>query len=329
MAGRAGRPGLDDRGEAILIAKNEREKKNLVERYVFGSAEKIVSKLGAENHLRFHSLSLISEGFANSIDALEEFFSQTFFFHQNEISVRYELEKILLQLDEWGMIEYGDNLKSTEFGKLVSRLYIDPLTGFILSQGLNDITNEISALHLICRTPDMERLYLRKSDSWIEEEVDKIKDKLAYIPAEYSIDYDWFLSEMKTALCLKDWINEVDENSICEKYSIAPGDLRRILETAEWLAHSLTRIAQFFNHDKAAFLSKLVIRIKHGVKNELVELVELKGIGRIRARKLYNYGIKSVEDLIKNKNRLPALIGKKIAERILAQLQTTSFPSSS
>ena len=329
MAGRAGRPGLDDRGEAILIAKNEREKKNLVERYVFGSAEKIVSKLGAENHLRFHSLSLISEGFANSIDALEEFFSQTFFFHQNEISVRYELEKILLQLDEWGMIEYGDNLKSTEFGKLVSRLYIDPLTGFILSQGLNDITNEISALHLICRTPDMERLYLRKSDSWIEEEIDKIKDKLAYIPAEYSIDYDWFLSEMKTALCLKDWINEVDENSICEKYSIAPGDLRRILETAEWLAHSLTRIAQFFNHDKAAFLSKLVIRIKHGVKNELVELVELKGIGRVRARKLYNYGIKSVEDLIKNKNRLPALIGKKIAERILAQLQTTSFPSSS
>ncbi|RLI77162.1 dynein regulation protein LC7 [Archaeoglobales archaeon] len=321
MAGRAGRPGLDERGEAILIAKSEKEKKNLIERYVLGKTENIMSKLGAENHLRFHSLSLISEGFANSMEGLEDFFSQTFFFHQNEISVKYELEKIVLQLDEWEMVEYDDgNLKATRFGELVSKLYIDPLTGFIFYQGLNNEIGEISALHLICRTPDMERLYLRKSDSWVEDEVDKVRDELVYVPADYSVEYDWFLSEIKTALCLRDWINEVDENAICEKYGIAPGDLRRVLETAEWLAYSLARIAQFFEHKQTAFFSSLVSRIKHGVKNELVELVELKGIGRVRARRLYNAGIKNKEDLVRQKDRLPALIGKKIAERVLAQL---------
>ena len=323
MAGRAGRPGLDERGEAILIAKSEREKKSLIERYVLGEVENIMSKLGAENHLRFHSLSLISEGFGDTMENLEDFFSQTFFFHQNEISVKYELEKIVLQLDEWGMVEYEyehGNLKATEFGELVSRLYIDPLTGFIFYQGLNNEISEISALHLICRTPDMERLYLRKTDLWVEEEVNKMRDELIYVPADYSVEYDWFLSEIKTALCLKDWINEADENAICEKYGIAPGDLRRILETAEWLAYSLARITQFFNHEQTTFFSNLVSRIKHGVKSELVELVELKGIGRVRARRLYNAGIKSKEDLVKEKDRLPALIGKKIAERVLTQL---------
>jgi helicase len=49
-------------------------------------------------------------------------------------------------------------------------------------------------------------------------------------------------------------------------------------------------------------------------------LVELKGIGRVRARRLYNAGIRSKEDIIKNKDKLPALIGKKVAEKVLAQL---------
>ncbi|RLI73352.1 dynein regulation protein LC7 [Archaeoglobales archaeon] len=319
MAGRAGRPGLDERGEAILIAKSEKEKKNLIEKYIEGKVENIMSKLGAENHLRFHSLSLISEGFANSMEALEDFFSQTFFFHQNEISVKYELEKIVLQLDEWEMVEY-DDLKATDFGELISKLYIDPLSGFMFHQSLNNKFSEITALHLICRTPDMERLYLRKTDSWVEEEVDKIKNELIYVPPDYSVEYDWFLSEVKTALCLRDWINEIDENTICEKYGIAPGDLRRILETAEWLTYSLARIAQFVNHKQTTFFSSLVSRIKHGVKDELVDLVELKGIGRVRARRLYNAGIKSREDLVRNKDKLAALIGKKIAERVLAQI---------
>jgi helicase len=230
-----------------------------------------MSKLGAESHLRFHSLSLISEGFASSMEALEDFFSQTFFFYQNEISVSYELEKIVLQLDEWGMVEYNDSINATEFGDLVSRLYIDPLTGFIFYDNLRNLKfEEITALHLICRTPDMERLYLRKSDVWIEEEVEKLRDELTYYPPEYSIDYDWFLTEIKTALCLKDWINEVDENTICDKYGIAPGDLRRVLETAEWLAYSLARIAQFTNHKQTRFFLNLVSRIRQGVKMSLL-----------------------------------------------------------
>ena len=37
-------------------------------------------------------------------------------------------------------------------------------------------------------------------------------------------------------------------------------------------------------------------RIKVGVKEELLDLCRIKGIGRIRARRLYDAGIKNVDD---------------------------------
>jgi helicase len=323
MAGRAGRPGLDTRGEAVLIVRNEHEREAVIERYVRGVPENIESKLGAETHLRFHTLSLISEGFARSIQELVDFFSETFFFYQNRISPIFEIERVVTQLSNWDFVEWDDVLAPTSTGSLISKLYIDPLTGFIFINSLNryDSLSEIAILHLICRTPDMERLYMRKRDDWVEESAFSVRNELTYYPSDYSIEYDWFLREMKTAFCLQEWINEEDEDSICEKFGISPGDLRRIVETAEWLSYSLRRIANHLNHPLQSLIMGLESRVKYGVKEELVGLVEIKGIGRVRARKLYSAGIKSVDMLLKNRDKLPALIGKKIAEKIIAEVE--------
>ena len=324
MAGRAGRPGMDKYGEAITIVR-ERDRKIMTEKYISGDPENITSKLGAENHLRFHSLSLISEGYAKSIEELEQFFSETLFFKQNEISISYELEKVVRQLNNWEMVELNNFISATRLGKLVSRLYIDPLTGFIFYDSVRkEELTEIGALHLIARTPDMERLYLRKNDDWVEEEAFEIRNELTYYPSSISSDYDWFLEEVKTALCLQDWINEVDEDAICEKYSIGPGDLRRIVETAEWLCYSLARISEHAGCDQTSFLFNLALRIRYGVKEELIDLVKLKGVGRVRARRLYDSGIKSPAEIVKHKDKVSILLGKKIAENIVKQIKGTS-----
>ncbi len=304
MAGRAGRPGMDEVGEAIIVVRSERERRNILKMYVMGRAERITSKLGIQSNLRFHSLSLISEGFAKSVEDLEEFFSKTFFFHQNEVSVRWELEEVVDQLEMWGLVERkGDLINPTKLGRLVSKLYIDPMTAKIFYDGLRDGMDETEMLLLITKSPDMELLYVRRGDKWIERIAD-----------EYGVED---LRELKTALCLKDWINEVDEDLICEKYGIGPGDLRRIVETAEWLANALSRIGEFRG---IGGLDRFVTRIRHGVKDELVELVKIKGIGRARARRLYRAGIKSLEDLIRFKDRLPRILGKGIAEKVLEQI---------
>jgi len=319
MAGRAGRPGLDERGEAVLVVKNKFDLNKVKERYILGESETIQSKLGAENHLRFHTLSIISEGYARTIEELDDFFSSTFFFFQNEISSRYELERIVLSLDEWKMVEFTDLISITSLGELVSRLYIDPMTGHIFHEELKrkESFSELDALLLICKTPDMEILYVRKADDWLESFIDEIDLDLH----PDSIDYDWFLRELKTALLIRDWINEVDEDEICRKFSTSPGDVHRIIENAEWLSHSLFRISKFMNHPETPLLGNLEKMIKFGVKEELIPLVDFKGIGRIRARKLFNAGIRTKKDIMENRRALPNILGKKIAEKLINSIE--------
>ena len=322
MAGRAGRPGMDERGEAIIIV-GKRDREIAVKRYIFGEPERITSKLGVETHLRFHSLSIICDGYAKTLEELEDFFADTFFFKQNEISLSYELERVVRQLENWGMVVEDHHLAPTKLGSLVSRLYIDPLTGFIFHDVLSRMElSDIGALHLICRTPDMERLTVRKTDSWVEEEAFRLRKELSYYPSDFSVEYDWFLSEVKTALCLKDWIEEKDEDEICAKYGIAPGDLRRIVETAEWLSNAMNRIAEEVGNTSVSGLTE---RIKHGVKEELLELVRIRHIGRVRARKLYNAGIRNAEDIVRHREKVASLIGRSIAERVVEGISVKSL----
>jgi helicase len=60
MAGRAGRPKYDSTGTAILISRNEGERDFLLDYYILGSPESIISKLASESALRSHVLSTIA-----------------------------------------------------------------------------------------------------------------------------------------------------------------------------------------------------------------------------------------------------------------------------
>jgi helicase len=64
-------------------------------------------------------------------------------------------------------------------------------------------------------------------------------------------------------------------------------------------------------------------RVDKGVKSELLPLVRLKGIGRVRARILHDSGLKTIKDLktapIKRLTSLP-LIGPKLTKEIKEQV---------
>ncbi|RLJ10294.1 MAG: hypothetical protein DRP15_00465, partial [Candidatus Aenigmatarchaeota archaeon] len=57
------------------------------------------------------------------------------------------------------------------------------------------------------------------------------------------------------------------------------------------------------------------------VKEELIPLISLKGIGRVRARILYNHGLRKISDLRKiSLESLERIIGPKIAREIKSQV---------
>jgi helicase len=64
-------------------------------------------------------------------------------------------------------------------------------------------------------------------------------------------------------------------------------------------------------------------RVDKGVKKDLIPIVKLKGVGRVRGRIIYNAGYESIKDVksaaIKDLMDLP-LIGAKLAKRIKEQV---------
>ena len=87
---------------------------------------------------------------------------------------------------------------------------------------------------------------------------------------------------------------------LSDKIGVEPGDMHRIVEMADWLAYSLYEVAKLLHRED--FLSELYslrTRIRYGVKEELLPLVALEGIGRVKARALYNAGFTDVLKIAK------------------------------
>ncbi|MEM5799235.1 MAG: DEAD/DEAH box helicase [Candidatus Aenigmatarchaeota archaeon] len=332
MAGRAGRPDFNSEGEAILIAKNEDEAFELVERYINGESEQIQSKLALEPVLRMHVLALISSGFASNIDQLYNFFRNTFYAYQygDIAGLDVRIERILERLIEFGFIvRINEKLNATKIGKRISELYIDPLTGYLFIKGLekalNKNVNEFSYLHLINSCLEMRPL-LSISGKDIEEVEEKFiqheNDFLVDIPKEWDENYEDFMQTIKTALVIDDWINEKSEDEILSKRGVTPGELRTRLTNADWLLYALSELALLLGYKELIKdLRKLRIRVKHGVKEELLPLIKLKGVGRVRARRLYSHNLKSLEDLRKiDLAILSRIVGNSVAVSIKKQL---------
>jgi helicase len=336
FCGRAGRPKYDKFGEAILIARTEDEQDYLLKNYALAEPERIWSKLGAEKVLRPHVLATIATHFANSENGLVDFFAKTFYaFQYDPKMIRSKLGEILRFLSREQMVEFeGDELGATRFGRRVSELYIDPVSAVILRDGLytraKHVT-EVSFLHLISRTPDIApRLYPRRGEDEMLDLFAKEHENefMCEIPDFYGdnngITYEVFLAEIKSARVLYEWINETTEDAILEVHKVEPGDIVRIVDTAQWLLHATYQLAELFGHkDLLKPLYELQIRSAKGVKTELVPLVELEGVGRVRARALFNAGYKTLEDLkhvsitdLMNVPMIGAVLAKKIKEQV-------------
>lgn len=312
MAGRAGRPKYDEYGEAILIAKTQDEKDFLMEHYVNAPPERIWSKLASEPALRSHILATIAAGFAKSMKGIIDFLSHTFYYYQygGSTYIKDVVLRILQFLAANDMIKSVNGVvEATRLGKRVSELYIDPLSAVYIRRGLEKIgeASPLGYLHLITSTPDMPKLYLRRGDRRKLESIAMTKSDEFIVPIpDPTVNYDeyeYFLASLKSALTLIDWINEEREDTIIEKYDIGSGDIYALASTARWLLYSaaeLCRILKLKHHVQP--LQRLMLRVEYGCKEELLPIIKLKGIGRIRARMLYNAGYRTIEDLKKAKS---------------------------
>jgi len=330
FCGRCGRPQYDKWGESILIAKSEDEARDFNERYILGEPEDIFSKLALEPILRMHTLALIASGFVNKKESLMKFFEKTFYAHQyGDISaIDDKIDKILEILFDFKFLyEDEDKILPTRIGKRVSELYIDPLTANYFIECLNKAmkikTQHFSYLHMVSNTLEM-----KPPLSVGNKEFEEINDVIARtrflqkVPKDWDLEFDGFLKSVKTAMMLEGWTNEMTEDQILSRFRVTPGELRTRLTNADWLLYAAQELALLLKFKKLLIeIRKVRVRVKYGVKEELIPLVRLEQIGRVRGRKLYNSGLKSILDLKKTPlSNLERIVGSKVAVIIKKQL---------
>ena len=343
MSGRAGRPNYDKEGQSITLAQTNGEKEKIEEKYLNGNPEEIYSKLAVEPVLRTYVLSLIASNFTTTKKQLYDFFDKTFYAHQfkNLRRLHTTLAKVIDMLEEWEFIMTSasdfssanetedEKYKATLIGKRIAELYIDPLTAHFIISCMRDASDKrvesFSFLQMISHTLEIKpmlKVGIREYDK-VQESLLEVCDLLLEDePSMYEPEYEDFLNSIKTALMFNQWSNEADEELLLEEYNIRPGELRAKIEIADWLLYSTEEICNLLHYQSLIKeIVKLRLRLKYGVKEELLPLVRLENIGRIRARILFRNKFKDIKDLRNaDLTSLVQMLGEKTALSIKKQL---------
>ena len=322
MMGRAGRPRYDKEGNAIVIARNEGELEIIDEKYFSGEVEPITSKFNSEIAIRKYTLNLFCLGIYDKEDKISDFFGETFM-HFSGIEVYEKIEDAMSFLEENGFITDNKNkIEVTRMGKLVNSLYIDPLTGSLFIKFIERIkkkenVEELDLMHVLFCSEEFRNIRTNQKEFQKYEEESYELDLSA---DENIVDYERFISAIKMAHVMQDWISEKNEKYMEEEYGLLPGEFYNILENTKWLIYSLNEISKVMQLRRKD-TNDMGIRIKNGIKAELIPLVSVPEIGRVRARKLYSIGVVSLKSLREaSLERLSQILGKGVAQKVYAYL---------
>ncbi len=329
QVGRAGRPKYDKEGRGIVVARSESEREELMDLYLKGSLEAVESKLGFEPVLRMHILALVSSGFVFDLESLEQFFQKTFYAKQfgNLQELFEKLQSVLEQLEEMGFLEAdSEKIAATPLGKRVSELYLDPQSAFEMVSSLKKASKftPFSYFFILSNCSEMMPWLSvsKKREPGLWEQLQMRKLEMP-IDLEREMFFDLnLLKKFNTSLMFEQWVRESREQILMDEFRTQPGILHAKLNICDWLCYSCLEIAKLLgmqNHFMP--LSKLRKRLKHGVKEELLMLTEVRHIGRVRARRLWRSNIRSIAELKKaDEKDLAKILGQGNAKQVKSAL---------
>lgn len=309
MCGRAGRPQYDDYGEAIVVAPENPQ--GVMNQYVRGTPESILSRMDDMGVIHTHVLGVVVSSPGITYDDAAEFFGGTLAGMQmGRDSMGMMVRQSLVNLASFGMVEqkvlvrasgasddtiHDAGYVATKLGRTTSRLYVSPNTANYLLGVMRQATggdHTLGYLLAISRCAEFApKLGLRKK----ERDVARALVRGHRSEIIDAVDPD---ALSRGLLALYHWVNEETLVHISEQCGAEPGDVHRAVETARWLVRCMARLAREVKLDEQRHnLEDLQVRVIHGVREDLVELVRIRNVGRVRARALYVAGLRTVRDV--------------------------------
>ena len=240
----------------------------------------------------------------------------------------------------------GMKFEATAMGERITQLYLDPLSASVIRTGLRravrrlvkdigPVTN-FGLLHLATATPDFTSLWAKNSEMEINSKLwiktNSVEDELL---ADSSYD-EMLLSNVKSAWMVEMWSSEDNIRSIEKELDVNPGDIHYRVDIMEWLIHSAREVMltdDVFSDDHMAQIATIVrqldvlrLRVRHGCREDLLSLVNIPNVGRMRARELSKLGIRNPNDVANmNKKQISEVLkirgwGPQLLNKILLEV---------
>jgi helicase len=253
--------------------------------------------------------------------------------------------------------EEPHNMKyqATQMGERVTQLYLDPLSASILRTGLRRAVRRLvradrpvtdfGLLHLAVATPDFNSLWAKTADMeanspvWLK--ANSTEDELLVDPG-YA---EAMLSNVKSAWMVEEWTEEATIRDLESRLDVSPGDVHHRVDLMGWLlagAQHVLMADDVFSDEHMHIISEIVQqisilqqRVRHGCKTDLLQLVNIRHVGRQRAREMASLGLRQPNDVatmsMKTKNSLLGLRGwgPMLLEKIVNEVERVLRKASS
>jgi len=314
--GRAGRVGLDPRGDAYVLLPEDpsRPSKTAGIRMRFQKVGRILSRLNDVDVLAFHLTAEVSEGDVESEQQAVAWHDRSLAAYQGQFLVEDGTEVsaggVMARLARAGILKRtGLRYEPTMLGRVSSWLYYSPF----------DISDWAGNFR---RLTQLDRL---RSDVGLAWAVGCVKTMFdAWTPREAQSDLSDVVDELRAIGIdqrrLPPMVLAIDRLLSGETYKPLVSDQRAIAHDASRISQALSLIDKHVLRCLGQEYCDLVgLRLRYGCSWDEADLCRLPGIGAKRASILIDEGVCSVEDVVANEGLVREALGKKLAAGVIAR----------
>lgn len=312
MAGRAGHQASCTQGIVwqLIPEKDSGQWKQYVQ-----GAYQIKSELSQQKWLAFHTISVITNTNTATITELTAWYAKTLAYVQSHANPRL-MQKMLAYLYKAKAIQYVPHTEdklpevyATVLGKAAAYFYFDPMDVCRWYTGLLKLTvrDHAQACSIIAAGETMNAIIPVKAEQIPETVSYQLRCKACHGTHTAFLYYlAIFLSE-----------DQFDKRKDLPVTIRTP--LRNYFKELYRMVACMAYIAskEIDVDVNVRCLEDTVYKIIYGVPDEVLDLLRVQGLGRVRAQALYDSGVKLVEDIVMQRAKVIALFGAKIGLKIV------------
>lgn len=306
MIGRSGRYGIDPMGDAYILVP-ESQVNSYKSKY--SKSNKIESQLlenvaGKYKTLAFHLVSEIFFGGIETTDDVHKWFKRSLAYFQNKALSDDVIDSTLELLKKCGaIIEEEGKWKAKTIGKVASMFYMSPFD-------VSDLYFNFSKLFSNNKQDDDHALSiaLGNIDSQRSNIVNKMEKEEMSLYANKARQNNSFLLDgaIKAGYAYYCLLSGSNSQALASFQRTIQQDFNRLGQVL------IALDSMSGSWKKSGWFKTLEGRIAYGVPAHLIDLCRIPNIGKVRANKLYDAGVKNIKDFkSSDTSKLKSLLNMK------------------